>query len=112
MLGLASIFVETALVALSGAALALEKAKASEPTIVAPHAMSRPRSATVESETARLAELETSTTQRGSIHSVAIGHGACLFSALRAPRRLDLIEARTFPSGTEVYVYRRQEGQP
>jgi len=63
MLGLASIFVETALVALSGAALALDKAKASEPTIVAPHAMSRPRSATVESDTARLAELETSTRQ-------------------------------------------------
>ena len=36
MLGLASIFVETALVALSGAALALDKAKASEPTIVRP----------------------------------------------------------------------------
>src|SRR6059058_4711962 len=34
------------------------------------------------------------------IHSVAIGHGIGLFGALRGPLRLDLIEARTFPSGT------------
>ena len=62
-LGLASIFVETALLALSGAALALDKAKASEPTIVVPNTMSRPGSATVESDIAQLAELRTSSTQ-------------------------------------------------
>jgi len=33
------------------------------------------------------------------IHPVAIGHGTRLFSALREPLRLDLTEARTFPSG-------------
>jgi hypothetical protein len=55
--------VETALLALSGAALALDKAKASEPTIVVPNTMSRPRSATVESDNAQLAELKTSSRQ-------------------------------------------------
>jgi dihydrofolate reductase len=44
------------------------------------------------------------------IHPVAIGHGASLFSALRAPLRLDLIEARTFPSGTAIHVYRPKGG--
>src|SRR5918993_2055344 len=40
------------------------------------------------------------------IHPVAIGHGTGLFGALRQPRRLDLVEARTFPSGTAISVYR------
>ena len=44
------------------------------------------------------------------IHPVVIGHGTGLFSALREPLRLDLIEARTFPSGTAVHVYRPREG--
>jgi dihydrofolate reductase len=40
------------------------------------------------------------------IHPVAIGHGTGLFSALRKPLRLDLIEARRFPGGTAIHVYR------
>ena len=44
------------------------------------------------------------------IHPVAIGHGAGLFSALREPLRLELIEARTFPSGTAIHVYQPREG--
>ena len=44
------------------------------------------------------------------IHPVAIGHGAGLFSALRKPLRLDLIEARRFPAGTAIHVYRPTEG--
>ena len=40
------------------------------------------------------------------IHPVVIGHGTALFSALREPLRLDLVEARTFPTGTAIYVYR------
>jgi dihydrofolate reductase len=40
------------------------------------------------------------------IHPVAIGHGAGLFSALREPLRLDLIGARTFPTGTAIHIYR------
>jgi dihydrofolate reductase len=44
------------------------------------------------------------------IHPVVIGHGTGLFSALREPLRLDLIEARTFPSGTAIHVYRPVEG--
>jgi dihydrofolate reductase len=44
------------------------------------------------------------------IHPVAIGHGTGLFSALREPLRLDLIEARTFLSGTAIQVYRPREG--
>jgi riboflavin biosynthesis pyrimidine reductase len=44
------------------------------------------------------------------IHPVAIGHGTGLFSALREPLRLGLIEARTFPSGTAIHVYRPGEG--
>ena len=43
------------------------------------------------------------------IHPVAIGHGRGLFSALPAPLRLDLIDARTFPSGTAIHVYRPHE---
>ena len=33
-----------------------------------------------------------------------------LFSALREPLRLDLIEARRFPGGTAIHVYRPREG--
>lgn len=44
------------------------------------------------------------------IHPVAIGHGTGLFSALRKPLRLDLIEARPFPGGTAIHVYRPREG--
>jgi dihydrofolate reductase len=40
------------------------------------------------------------------IHPVAIGHGTSLFVALPEPLRLDLIEARTFRSGTAIHVYR------
>jgi hypothetical protein len=46
------------------------------------------------------------------LHRVVIGHGTSLFKALREPLRLDLIEARTFPSGTAVHVYRSKEGDP
>ena len=42
-------------------------------------------------------------------HPVAIGHGAGLFSALREPLRLDLIEVRSFPSGTAIHVYQPKE---
>jgi hypothetical protein len=40
------------------------------------------------------------------------GHGAKsgLFSALRKPLRLDLIEARRFPGGTAIHVYRPIRG--
>jgi len=44
------------------------------------------------------------------IHPVAIGHGTSLFRGLREPLRLDLIEARTFPSGTVIHTYRPHEG--
>jgi dihydrofolate reductase len=44
------------------------------------------------------------------IHPVAIGHGTTLFKALDAPLRLDLLEARTFPGGTAIHVYRHKEG--
>jgi dihydrofolate reductase len=44
------------------------------------------------------------------IHPVVIGHGTGLFSALREPQRLDLVEARTFPSGTATHVYRPRQG--
>jgi dihydrofolate reductase len=40
------------------------------------------------------------------IHPVAIGHGTSLFSALRRPLRFDLVEARTFPSGTTIQTLR------
>jgi riboflavin biosynthesis pyrimidine reductase len=43
------------------------------------------------------------------IHPVAVGHGTGLFSALREPLRPDLIEARTFPSGTMIRTYRPHE---
>jgi dihydrofolate reductase len=44
------------------------------------------------------------------IHPVVIGNGTGLFASLRGPRRLDLVEARTFPSGTAIHVYRPHEG--
>jgi dihydrofolate reductase len=44
------------------------------------------------------------------IHPVVIGHGTGLFGALSEPLRLDLIEARTFPSGTAIHVYRPTAG--
>ena len=44
------------------------------------------------------------------IHPVVIGHGTGLFSALRKPLRLDLVEAHTFPSGTAIHVYRPVKG--
>ncbi len=40
------------------------------------------------------------------IHPVVIGNGTGLFGALREPLRLDLVEARTFRSGTVIHVYR------
>jgi riboflavin biosynthesis pyrimidine reductase len=40
------------------------------------------------------------------IHPVVIGHGTGLFSALREPLRLDLVEARTIATGTAIHVYR------
>ena len=43
-------------------------------------------------------------------HPVVIGHGTGLFSSLREPLRLDLVEARTFPSGTAIHVYRPSKG--
>ncbi len=42
------------------------------------------------------------------IHPVVIGHGTSLFAALREPLRLDVVEARTFPSGTTVHTCRPQ----
>jgi dihydrofolate reductase len=44
------------------------------------------------------------------IRLVAIGRGTGLFSALREPLRLDLIEARRCLSGTAFHVYRPKEG--
>jgi dihydrofolate reductase len=44
------------------------------------------------------------------IHPVVIGNGTGLFESLRGPLRLDLVEARTFPSGTVIHVYRPHEG--
>jgi hypothetical protein len=40
---------------------------------------------------------------------VVIGNGAGLFGPLREPLRLDLVEARTFPSGTVIHTYRPHE---
>jgi dihydrofolate reductase len=40
------------------------------------------------------------------VHPVVIGHGRGLFSALGGPLRLDLVEARTFLSGTVAHIYR------
>jgi len=44
------------------------------------------------------------------IHPVVIGRGTGLFGALREPLRLDLIEARRFPGGTVIHVYRPRPG--
>lgn len=44
------------------------------------------------------------------IHPVAIGNGRSLFGALREPLRLDIVEARTFPSGTTIQTCRPREG--
>jgi dihydrofolate reductase len=40
------------------------------------------------------------------IQPVALGNGLPLFCDLAAPLRLDLTEARTFPNGTVIHVYR------
>ena len=60
MLGLASIFVETALLALSGAALALENARVSAPSTVVRSKETRDGRASIDIDSARLAELEVS----------------------------------------------------
>ena len=44
------------------------------------------------------------------IHPVVIGNGTGLFGPLREPRRLGLIDARTFPSGTAIHTYRPHDG--
>ncbi len=44
------------------------------------------------------------------IHPVAIGHGTGLFSALREPLRLNLVESRTFPGGTCIQRYQSTGG--
>jgi len=44
------------------------------------------------------------------IHPVAIGNGTSLFGPLQGPLRLDLVEARTFPSGTVIHTYRPHGG--
>jgi dihydrofolate reductase len=43
------------------------------------------------------------------IHPVVIGHGRGLFAALDAPLRLDVVESRTFRSGTTAQVCRPHE---
>ena len=60
MLGLASIFVETALLAVSGAALALDRAKASAPSMVVRSHAPRNGTADVAINGAELAEFEVS----------------------------------------------------
>ena len=40
------------------------------------------------------------------IEPVALGNGLPLFRDLPAPLRLDLVEAKTFPDGTVIHVYR------
>jgi dihydrofolate reductase len=37
---------------------------------------------------------------------VALGHGLPLFKDLERPLRLDLAEAKSFPDGTVIHVYR------
>lgn len=44
------------------------------------------------------------------IHPVVIGHGTGLFTALRAPLRLDDVETRTFPGGTVIRTLRPRRG--
>ena len=41
------------------------------------------------------------------ISPVALGSGRPLFKDLAAPLRLDLVEARAFPTGTVIHVYRK-----
>jgi dihydrofolate reductase len=43
------------------------------------------------------------------IHPVVIGHGTSLFKALREPLRFDVVETRTFPSGTTIQTFRPHE---
>jgi hypothetical protein len=62
-LGLASLFVEATLLALSGAAVALNRAKASAPSIAVRSKQPRDGRTDVEIDTAQLAELEVSATQ-------------------------------------------------
>jgi len=40
------------------------------------------------------------------IHPVALGNGLPLFKDLARPLRLDLAEAKSFPGGTVIHVYR------
>ncbi len=40
------------------------------------------------------------------VHPVALGTGLPLFSALKEPLALELVEARTFRSGTAAHIYR------
>jgi dihydrofolate reductase len=40
------------------------------------------------------------------IQPVALGEGLPLFKDLSAPLRLDLIDARTYPTGAALHVYR------
>ena len=46
---------------------------------------------------------------RLAIHPVVIDNRTSLFSPLPGPRRLDLVEARTLPSGTVIHTYRPGE---
>ena len=41
------------------------------------------------------------------INPVALGSGQPLFKDLAAPLRLELIEAKAFPTGTVIHVYRK-----
>lgn len=43
------------------------------------------------------------------IHPVVIGNGTSLFGALTEPLRLDIVDTRTFPSGTSIQVCRPLE---
>jgi len=43
------------------------------------------------------------------IHPVVIGNGRSLFGALREPLRLDVVDARTFPTGTSIQVCRPRD---
>lgn len=43
------------------------------------------------------------------IHPVVIGNGTSLFRALREPLRLDVVEARAFPSGASIQICRPLE---
>jgi dihydrofolate reductase len=45
------------------------------------------------------------------VQPLVLGEGQALFSRLPASRHLDLVEARPFPSGVVLHVYRPQRGQ-